>query len=401
MERKMRILFVAMSDSIHTSRWICQLADRNWDLHLFPSIDSGVSHPGLKNVCIHHSIYGRQNSKRKKNRFRGIPVINNNIAYVFRGFLKTSFPRYRIRQLKRLIQKLQPDIIHSLEIQSAGYLTSNVLKICDSPSIPWIVSNWGSDIYLFGNLNQHVKKIQDVMENCDYYACECQRDVQLAKEFGFKGKILPVLPNSGGFDLNFLNEIRQDCKTSKRKKIILKGYQSWSGRALVGLRALERSADYLSEYEIVVYSASEEVRIAAELLQSKTGIPVRIIPLFTPHTEILKCMGQARIYLGLSISDALSTSAVEAMAMGAFPIQSDTSCLDELIENGNTGLLVSPNDPDVVEEALQRALTDDMLVDNAAKKNSILVRQYFDQKYVKPKVIEMYETVLKEKECYS
>ena len=37
----MKILFVAMSDTIHTARWIGQLAGLGWDVHLFPSIDTG------------------------------------------------------------------------------------------------------------------------------------------------------------------------------------------------------------------------------------------------------------------------------------------------------------------------------------------------------------------------
>ena len=46
----MRILFVAMSDSIHTARWINQIADREWDLHLFSSVDYGVLHPEMRNI---------------------------------------------------------------------------------------------------------------------------------------------------------------------------------------------------------------------------------------------------------------------------------------------------------------------------------------------------------------
>ena len=37
----MRVLFVAMADSIHTARWIRQLQGQGWDLHLFPVDTSG------------------------------------------------------------------------------------------------------------------------------------------------------------------------------------------------------------------------------------------------------------------------------------------------------------------------------------------------------------------------
>ena len=44
--------------------------------------------------------------------------------------------------------------------------------------------------------------------------------------------------------------------------------------------------------------------------------------------------------------------------MGALPIQSCTACADEWIVDGRSGLIVPPEDVDVIENALRRALTD-------------------------------------------
>jgi glycosyltransferase involved in cell wall biosynthesis len=99
----------------------------------------------------------------------------------------------------------------------------------------------------------------------------------------------------------------------------------------------------------------------------------------------------ARLYVGLSISDAISLSLLEAMAMGAFPVQSCTSCGDEWVEHGRTGLLVPPEDVDVVEEALRRALADDALVDGAARENWQTVKQRLDWRVVRDTVIAAYQ----------
>jgi glycosyltransferase involved in cell wall biosynthesis len=48
--------------------------------------------------------------------------------------------------------------------------------------------------------------------------------------------------------------------------------------------------------------------------------------------------------VGHSLSEGISTSMLEAMAMGAIPIQTCTSCADEWIINGEAGFLVEPND---------------------------------------------------------
>src|SRR5208282_406757 len=115
-----------------------------------------------------------------------------------------------------------------------------------------------------------------------------------------------------------------------------------------GLRALRLAADELEGYRIGVYLAGEEsVRISAELLEHESGIPVELIPSCS-HEEMLRWHGRARVSIGLSISDAISTSFLEAIMMGSFPIQSNTSCANEWIKCGESGSLVPPEDPQVI-----------------------------------------------------
>jgi glycosyltransferase involved in cell wall biosynthesis len=388
----MRILFVAMAESVHTARWISQLDGQGWDIHLFPSIDWGMTHPDLKNVTIYHSFYGKQNSANKTLKFRGIPVYSELIASIGRRLLKKIFANYRIWQLKHLIKRLQPDLIHSIEIQAAGYLALDARKEYREQFPPWIVTNYGSDIYLFGRLAEHADRIRGVLAACDYYSCECQRDVQLAKQMGFRGEVLPVLPNTGGFDLTRVAQLKQPGPTSARRLILLKGYQGWAGRALVGLRAIALCANELGGYRIAIYLATPEVKIAAELLSQSTGLPIDLIPL-CPHDEMLQWYGRARIYIGLSISDAISTSLLEAIVMGAFPIQSCTSCADEWILDGETGFIVPSEDPEPVVAAIRRALSDDALVDRASELNTRLARERLDELVIRPQVIAMYEKI--------
>jgi glycosyltransferase involved in cell wall biosynthesis len=291
---------------------------------------------------------------------------------------------------------VKPDVIHSLEIQHAGYLTLDALRLVHRTPPPWIVTNWGNDIFLFGRLAAHKERIREVLRRCDYYSCECQRDVDLAREFGFGGTILPVSPNTGGFDLEELQSLRMPGPSSRRRLIMVKGYSGWAGRAFVALRALERCADLLGGYEICVYLASEDVIIAAELLAASTGAKVTMVPPETPHREMLQLYGKARVALGLNISDGVSTSFLEALVMGSFPVQSWTSSADEWIEDGVTGLLVPPEDPDVVEQALRRALTDDQLVDDAAAINWQTACERLDSRQLGPKAVALYTTVVEE-----
>ncbi|MCL5407124.1 MAG: glycosyltransferase [Patescibacteria group bacterium] len=393
--KKIKILMVAMADSVHTARWTSQFNDLGWEVHLYPAVDWGVTHPSLENVTVHHSFYCPQGNPGSNLKIKGRNLYSFSLSRAAIYFYKTRRPRYRVNQLARLIKKLKPDIVHSLEFSLAGYLTLEVKKILKDEFPKWIATNWGSDIYLFGQLKIHEKRIKEVLANCDFYSCECARDVVLARNFGFKGKVLPVFPNTGGFDLKEIQKFRTKGKTSKRKTIILKGYQNWSGRALVGLRALERCADVLKGYKIVIFSTfpGSDVEVASEILTKKTGIQTKVV-YETAHRNILKLQGQARIYIGLNISDAISTSLLEAIVMGAFPIQSNTSCACEWIKDGKTGILVPPEDPEIVEMAIRQALGSDKLVDEAARLNFNVAKKRLQKEDLKKEVINFYRLVL-------
>src|SRR5207247_767575 len=91
--------------------------------------------------------------------------------------------------LARTIEAARPDIVHSMEIQSDGYLVLEARsRVRAMP--PWIVHNWGSDIYHYGRIARHVPRIRAVMAACDYYWAECLRDIGLARAFGLRGRRL-------------------------------------------------------------------------------------------------------------------------------------------------------------------------------------------------------------------
>lgn len=393
----MKVLLIALADSVHTARWVSQIADQGWDVRLFPSLDHGIVHPELSSIPVYHTLGGQRGHLEQKLRWQRSRLFSGVRAAIGMRIFPLLWPRRRMRQLHRVIADFQPDIVHSLEFQAAGYLTAAVKREQGGMFPPWIVTNWGSDIYYFRQFPAHEEKIREVLAQCDYYACECQRDVCLAEAYGFKSQVLPVLPNAGGFDLQEVAALRQPGPVSTRRIVMLKGYQHWVGRALLGLAALELCAEHLCGYEVVIHSPSRETRQAAASFAKRTGLKVTILPPGTEHRDVLKWYGQARVALGLSLSDGISTSFLEALVMGAFPIQSWTACADEWIVDGQTGILVSPEDVTVVAAALRRALTDDDMVECAAEINLVTAQQRLDQRYIREQAINYYRTVARDR----
>jgi glycosyltransferase involved in cell wall biosynthesis len=392
--KSMKILFVAMAESIHTARWINQINDQGWNIYLFPSHDLQTIHSDLKEVKICMPFFWLFNWFKKRGLSKYFSFFYTRITYL----IVRKSPDYYAKRLNRYIKSIKPDIIHSMETQSGGFLVAKAKCEFKQESFPnWWHTNWGSDIFLFGRLPHQKPLIKRVMENCNYYSCECIRDIGLAIQFGFKGIAFDPYPNTGGFEPALMANYRKNSgPTSLRRIIMVKGYQGWAGRALVAIRALERCAGLIKDYKVVIYSnvSGEDVEIASTLLSQNTGAEVTILKAGTSHKEILKYHSLARISIGLSIGDAISTSLLEAMAMGSFPIQSCTACASEWFEDGNSGLIVPPEDPEVVEQAIRRALLDDNLVDSAAEINYKKIVQDANFENLKARSIQAYEKII-------
>jgi glycosyltransferase involved in cell wall biosynthesis len=142
----------------------------------------------------------------------------------------------------------------------------------------------------------------------------------------------------------------------------------------------------------VVYSAAPEVAAAADDLKRVCGVQATVLPP-SLHSDILRLLGRSRIAIGLGMSDGSPNTLLEAMIMGAFPIQSDTISTGEWIESGKNGFLVPPEDPEEVAVAIRRALSDAALVEHAAEINTHIADERLDRECIRSEVVSLYKQV--------
>jgi glycosyltransferase involved in cell wall biosynthesis len=278
---------------------------------------------------------------------------------------------FRSQLLRRLITQQEFDLIHVLELQHAGYL---LLGTKLAPNLPKVlITNWGSDIYWFQQFPKHRQKIIQLLKIASFYSAECHRDIDIVKQLGYTGKTMPVIPNSGGINLE---EIPKDSlPPSQRKKIMIKGYTGFVGQAIVALKACEIAAEHLRGFEVVIYSASIKSRIRALKLRHVHRVRVTILKKRTPHSEMLKHFSEARAYIGISLSDGISTSLLEAMATGCYPIQTNTSCANEWV-GAESRSIVKLDRHYEISDTIKFALSDDTHVDISSQRNYEFVQKY-------------------------
>jgi len=251
-----------------------------------------------------------------------------------------------------LIKKHNFEYIHALEIQGAGYLLLNSHFDKSNKSQKIIVTNWGSDIYYFEKNLEDKTKIQEILSIADYYSAECHRDYELALKNGFVGKFLPINPNAGGFKDNVF---RKNSKTSNnRNQIIAKCYGGEFGLGNLIIEAIE---DYLNINKIdfvFFYSVTPDLEpmIESLILKFPNRISFATVKNKLSSSEMYEKFSNSRIYIGASRSDGISTSFLEALVLGAYPIQTNTACGNEWVEKGFHASLIEPNHKAIFESLI-------------------------------------------------
>lgn len=293
--------------------------------------------------------------------------------------LKTKF---RSNYLRVLIRNNNPHIIHGLETQHGGYLIAD--SIIGLPNKPQIyLSIWGSDLVWFAKFKKHRKKISIILNNVDFLGVECLRDIELARSLGFDGELLPIIPASGGLNLKLIDCLGPFIETSRRRKIMVKGYSGFVGRSKTALRALAILSGELKTYEIHVYSASLNTIWHSRRLARASGLNIVCHKKHSlTHSAVLKMFGESRLSISISLSDGFSGSLRESMATGCFPIESINSCGSEWANDGESSLFVNPMDINGIVSAIRLAITKDSLVDSAAIINRKIVESRISSRSV-------------------
>ncbi len=358
------VVLVAMADSIHTARWIAQFSNQSISILLFPSTPHRRVHKGIKDLLI-----GDQKMKLEfapKMRALALPLAL--IDTVFHLGIRSTYIRY-------LIRKQKPRIVHGLETQHAGYLISDSIR--SEVSKPQIfLSLWGSDLFWFEKFKKHKNKIIEVLSMVDFLGAECRRDIDLARSLGFRGKLLPVVPASGGIDLGSIDRLGTYSIPSSRSKIMIKGYSGFVGRSLTALNAISDLSNELKEFEIHVYSASWRTIWHTQRLRRTQRLNIICHKKHSlSHSEIIGLLGKSRISISISLSDGFPGSLRESMATGCFPVESQNSCGSEWAVQNESAFFVDPLNPREISDAIRKALRDDSLVNSAAEINRAITEE--------------------------
>ena len=148
---------------------------------------------------------------------------------------------------------------------------------------------------------------------------------------------------------------------------------------------------------IVIYSA--DVSVVNQIKNSKnlSSLPIKIHSryAFIPNKSLMGIMGKSCIHIANSLSDGMPNSLLEAMAMGAFPIQSNPGRVTEevIIDNKNGLLINEPLNVKHIASLIEKALNDEEMRKEAQKYNRELMQIHYNRATLQPIIVNLYKNV--------
>lgn len=366
----------------HFFQWVDQLKDSGHEVYWFDIKDGGpkVSRISwvnqIKQWKLRYDFPFRQTLKKKS------PLISRWIA------------RFNERKLESVFEKIlidiQPDLLHCFEMKLGGLPILNTIN--KYPDQKVIYSSWGSDIYFYKEIGIVQEQFENFLKRTDFLITDCYRDYQIAKQNGFKNTLLGVYIGNGGLNIQE-NDI---LKIEERKTIIIKGYEDGVGKAIEIIKAIELlPLNDLKKFEFIVYSTDLKLKeyIDNSIFFSSLNIKMFIRGQFIANSDLLQMMGKSIMHIANSISDGLPTSGVEAMGMGAFPIQSNPGKVsEEVITHGKNGYLIdNPFDINEISKLIKDAIYNVELRARAQQYNTAYVAENFNRQQLKKEIVELYQ----------
>ena len=304
---------------------------------------------------------------------------------LFRPFVEAA--------VRSALDDFQPDIVHALRIPFEAILVAPVMHRRPEP---FLVSTWGNDFTLYAAPSPAYRYLtRRVLRQVDRLHCDCERDLGLARTFGYIGPSL-VAPGSGGIDLGeFLAagsayRARKLLRAPDDSPIILnpRSYRDYV-RNDVFFAALPAVIRRFPTAIAVTVGMEENDGFRRYADALGIGDAVRFVPA-QDRGGMADLFSAATVTVSPSTHDGTPNSVLEAMACGSFPVVGDIPSLREWIEPGVNGLVVNPSSVIAVSGAINAALADWDLRDRAARRNRAIVKQRATREAVRPLLERFY-----------
>ena len=390
----MRLLFVADGRSPIAQNWIRHFAERGDqrsrpvdEVFLASTFACSVDFPlkELEIVPVAFSAY-----KKVSQRPGTAPARSVGLRTAIRQWLGPLTIRRASDRLRGFIERVKPDLVHAMRIPYEGMLAADAYT-----GIPLIVSSWGNDFTLHAPSTRLMSHYTGwTMQVVDALHADCQRDVRLAREWGF-GKEKPnlVTPGNGGIRTDIFYP---PAKPTEAPVIINpRGFRPYV-RNDVFFKAIPFVLEKCPQAKFIFALMAGEDQALQWLRELNIAGAVELLSPLSPP-QIADAFRGAQIVASPAIHDGTPNSFLEGIACGCFPVAGDLESIREWITPGENGLLFDPNDPRSIADTILRAIENKNLREKAAGLNKKMIAARAEYGHNMQKVDAFYRKVIAKK----
>ena len=381
----MRLLFVADGRSPIAQNWIRHFVERGDEVYLASTFACSVDFPlnGLEIVPVAFSAY-----KKATQRPGTAPARTVGLRTAIRQWFGPITIRRAADRLRGFIERVKPDLVHAMRIPYEGMLAADAYA-----GIPLIVSIWGNDFTLHApstRLMSHYTRWS--MQVADALHADCQRDVRLAREWGFAEKKPDlVAPGNGGVR----TDIFYPSEKAVEEPIIInpRGFRPYV-RNDVFFKAIPLVLEKQPDAKFIFALMAGESQALQWTQELRIGHAVELLPPLS-HSEMATAFRRAQIVASPSIHDGTPNTLLEGIACGCFPVAGDLESIREWITPDKNGLLFNSNDPRSTANAILTALENKNLRTKAAGLNQDMITARAEYVHNMQRAEEFYEKVVR------
>lgn len=362
----MRLLFVADGRSPIAQNWIRYFSDRGDEVHL---VSTFACKPDLRLASLEvipvafsgSASHGQATTRKPASRGLGLRALIRH--WIGPLTIRRSGPR-----LRSTIQGVNPDLVHALRIPFEGMLAADAYG-----GRPLLISVWGNDFTLHAPSSPLMGHYTSwTMQAADALHADCQRDIRLAKHWGFDpSRPTLVTPGNGGVRAELFHPPAQPA----REPVIInpRGLRTYIRndvffRAIPLVLARQPKARFLcvamaGEPQAMQWLSELGIQDSVELLPSQ------------PYADMADLFRRSQVVASISTHDGTPNSLLEGMASGCLPVAGDLESIREWIKPAQNGLLVDPTDPASVAEGILGGLENESLRHQAAGENHKIIME--------------------------
>jgi hypothetical protein len=394
---KPKILFIGLAESTHTISWIDLLDQSELNVRLF-SLPSGFPPEDwpVRTYVTREPVFSLELDQRTRTSLyppnRVKRLLRRRLSLLlFDGTRERDSEKW----MAQIIRRWQPDVIHTLGLDPAGYFYFRARKRFNLGGIgKWVLQLRGGSDLTLSRLDPEVSpRISRVLCECDQLLSDNLENFNFALEIGLRKEKISVLgtvPGTGGLDVASFSQAWHGLPSTRRMILWPKAYECPWSKALPVFEAIKLIWDQIQPCKIYMLAMNSEARMwywtLPDQIRQNCCIEDRI-----PRDRVLELMVQARVMLAPSLVDGTPNSMFEAMVAGAFPILSPLETIRPIFEEEGTVLFARNLYSHEIAEALLRAMTDDILVDRAAERNLEIVSKIADRAKIRPRVVDYYK----------